>query len=277
MAIPLALGFGMFVFTSLGDVYFSRGALAGLIAAFVAGCVNLLLGDRSTTVYAPRVTTTFLLGALLYALAHATEPGLADAPGFFVLLVLFSTVLLAGLFQALFGLLRLGSLIKFAPHPVMAGFQNMAAALLFLVQLGNVLGYGHNVPFTRALGHLAEAKPLSVVIAAITFAAMWHARRITTQMPPLLVGLGVGLAAYYGLALVGLSDVLGPTIGGREAVPIGQGLERVVQHAAALDAVLRHRRTQGDAHPLPLPFSAGPAPRARPMPPRRSCRIGGRL
>jgi len=35
--------------------------------------------------------------------------------------------------SALFGLLRLGSLIKFAPHPVMAGFQNMAAVLLFLV------------------------------------------------------------------------------------------------------------------------------------------------
>jgi sulfate permease, SulP family len=35
----------------------------------------------------------------------------------------------------------LGSLIKFTPHPVMAGFQNMTAALLFLVQLGNVLGF----------------------------------------------------------------------------------------------------------------------------------------
>ena len=57
----------------------------------------------------------------------------------------FSIILLGGLFQALFGLLRLGSLIKFAPHPVMAGFQNMAAVLLFLVQLGNVLGFDHNI------------------------------------------------------------------------------------------------------------------------------------
>jgi len=54
--------------------------------------------------------------------------------------------------QALFGLLRLGTLIKFAPQPVMAGFQNMAAVLLFLVQLGNVLGFDHNVGFTRVFG-----------------------------------------------------------------------------------------------------------------------------
>ena len=58
---------------------------------------------------------------------------------------------MGGVFQALFGLIRLGTLIKFTPHPVMAGFQNMAAALLFLVQIGNVLGFDHSVGFTRAL------------------------------------------------------------------------------------------------------------------------------
>ena len=59
------------------------------------------------------------------------------------------------------GLLRLGTLIKFAPHPVMAGFQNMAAVLLFLVQLGNVLGYDRVIGFThvhRASGGGAAAE-----------------------------------------------------------------------------------------------------------------------
>ena len=41
VAIPLALGFGMFVFVG-GDDYFARGALAGLISAFVAGCVSIV-------------------------------------------------------------------------------------------------------------------------------------------------------------------------------------------------------------------------------------------
>jgi MFS superfamily sulfate permease-like transporter len=213
VAIPLALGYGMFVFVTMGDAYFARGALAGLISALVAGCISVVLGDRSTTVYAPRVTTTFFLGALLYSLAHSTAPGLEGASVSFKLLVLFVIIGLGGVFQALFGLLRLGTLIKFTPHPVMAGFQNMAAALLFLVQLGNILGYTHNVPFTRALGQIADARPLSVIVAAITFAAMWNAGRIATRVPPLLVGLGAGVAVYYGLAFIGLSAALGPTIG----------------------------------------------------------------
>lgn len=213
VSIPLALGFGMFVFVTLGDDYFAHGALAGMLSAFVGGAVCILLGERSTTVYAPRVTTTFFLGVLLYSLMHPAEPGLHEASATFTLLVLFAIMLLAGLFQALFGLLKLGTLIKFAPHPVMAGFQNMAALLLILVQLGNVLGYDHNVPFTHALDDLASARPLSILVAAVTFAAMWNARHITTKVPPLLVGLGIGIAVYYGLALAGQSAALGPTIG----------------------------------------------------------------
>src|SRR4051794_25971643 len=204
VAIPLAMAFGMFAFVTLGDEYFAYGAMAGLVSAVTAGSVCVLLGDRSTRVYAPRITTTFFLGLLLYALLQRdttvdTEPHVAAT-----LLVFFAIILLGGLLQALFGLVRLGSLIKFAPHPVMAGFQNMAAVLLFLVQLGNVLGFEHNIRFTHVFGAMSEARPLSVLVAALTFAAMWHARRMTTKMPPLLVGLGVGIVAFYLLVVVGL-------------------------------------------------------------------------
>jgi MFS superfamily sulfate permease-like transporter len=48
-----------------------------------------------------------------------------------VLAVAFSVILLGGALQALFGTVKLGTLIKFAPQPVMAGFQNAAALLLF--------------------------------------------------------------------------------------------------------------------------------------------------
>jgi hypothetical protein len=45
----------MFAFVSIGDQYFADGARAGLITAFVVGVVVVLLGDRTTTVYAPRI------------------------------------------------------------------------------------------------------------------------------------------------------------------------------------------------------------------------------
>ncbi|QDW36204.1 cyclic nucleotide-binding domain-containing protein [Bradyrhizobium sp. KBS0727] len=213
VAIPLAMAFGMFAFVTLGDEYFAYGAMAGLMSAFIAGVVCVVLGDRSTRVYAPRITTTFFLGLLLYSLLHRDTAGGGEPSVPATLLVFFAIILLGGVFQALFGLMRLGSLIKFAPHPVMAGFQNMAAVLLFLVQLGNVLGFDHNVRFTRVFGALDETRPLSLLVAALTFAAMWNARRITTRLPPMLVGLGCGILAYYALVIVGLGGSLGPIIG----------------------------------------------------------------
>ncbi|MDP3691649.1 SulP family inorganic anion transporter, partial [Bradyrhizobium sp.] len=68
VAIPLAMAFGMFAFVALGDEYFAYGAMAGLISAVIAGVVSVLLGDRSTRIYAPRITTTFFLGLLLFSL-----------------------------------------------------------------------------------------------------------------------------------------------------------------------------------------------------------------
>ncbi len=213
VAIPLAMAFGMFAFVTLGDDYFAYGAMAGLISAVIAGLVCVLLGDRSTRVYAPRITTTFFLGLLLFSLLHrdSTAEGAAGVSA--TLLVFFAIVLLGGLLQALFGLMRLGTLIKFAPHPVMAGFQNMAAVLLLLVQLGNVLGYEHNIRFTRVFGAMGQARPMSVLVAALTFAAMWNARRITTRLPPVLVGLGCGIVVYYAIVVAGFGDMLGPIIG----------------------------------------------------------------
>src|SRR6266851_1593738 len=121
IAIPLAVGFGMFAFVTLGDEYFAYGALAGLTSAFVVGVTCVLLGDKTPTVYAPRVTTTFFIGLLLYSLLHSDTAIMQSASLPLTLLIFFAIILLGGIFQALFGLMKLGALIKFAPHPVTAG------------------------------------------------------------------------------------------------------------------------------------------------------------
>lgn len=213
VAIPLAMGFGMFAFVSFGDEYFAAGALAGLTTALVVGVAGVTLGDKSPTLYAPRITTTFFLGILLYGLVHSDAP-VAQSGGLpLTLAVIFSIILLGGLFQLLFGLIGLGTLIKFTPHPVMAGFQNAAAVLLFLVQLGNVFGFDRSVPFVQALQRVDQAKPLSVSIAIVVFVAMWTAKYALPKLPPILFALGVGTVAYYAMAVAGLGAHLGPTIG----------------------------------------------------------------
>ena len=214
VAIPLAMGFGMFAFVSFGDDYFASGALAGLMTALVAGVAGVLLGDKSPTLYAPRITTTFFLGLLLYGLAHSDAPVVRSGGLPLTLAVIFSIILLGGIFQLLFGLIRLGTLIKFTPHPVMAGFQNAAAILLFLVQLGNVFGFDQSMPFVQALRHVDEAKPLSIAIALLVFVAIWQAKSLLPKVPAPLVGLAIGTLAYYAMVVAGLGDHLGPIIGG---------------------------------------------------------------
>jgi len=211
LAIPLAMGFGMFAFVSLGDEYFAGGALAGLYTAFWVAIVAVLLGDRTATVYAPRINSTFFLGALLYDLVHF-DTALRLASTTLILVVFFSVILVGGIFQALFGLIRVGTLIRFAPQPVMAGFQNTAAALLFLVQLANVSGFDQTKPFPYVLMHLGEAKPLSLLLAALTCIVMWNAHKLVPKVPPLLVGIAFGTSLYYALIGLGLGGQLGPVI-----------------------------------------------------------------
>ncbi|MFZ2068116.1 MAG: SulP family inorganic anion transporter [Xanthobacteraceae bacterium] len=212
VAIPLAMGYGMFAFASFGDSYFAAGALAGLITALVFGVACVVLGDPTTTVYAPRVISSFFLGALTYGLVHSGAPQIAAGGVPLVLAMVFAIVLLAGAFEALFGFVKLGSLIKFTPQPVMAGFQNAAALLLFLVQLGNVCGFDQNIAFTQVPAHWASIKPLSVVIAALTFAVMWNARKLIPKVPPMLTGFFFGCALYYVCQFAGLGALLGPVM-----------------------------------------------------------------
>ena len=221
VAIPLAMGYGMFAFAPLGENYFEDGALAGIVSAFVVAIACVLLGDKTTTVYAPRVTSTFFLGLLILGLAHSSEPAIAAGGPPLVLAIAFSIVLLAGAFESLFGVIKLGTLIKFTPQPVMAGFQNAAAALLFLVQLGNICGFDRTVPFTEVPQHLNSIKPLSLAVAATTFAAMWNGKKLMPNVPPMLVGIGLGCILYYVVKLAGLGGYLGPIIASAPRVAIG--------------------------------------------------------
>ncbi len=220
VAVPLAIGFGMFAFVSLGEGYFANGAIAGIFTTFILCFACVLLGDKTTTVYAPRINSTFFLGIFTYGLVHGDNAAIAAGGTPLVLAIVFAVVILGGALQSLFGLVRLGTLIKFVPHPVMAGFQNAAAALLFLVQLANVCGLERHISFMQMYKHIGEVRPVSLVIATLTFLAMWNAKKLLPKIPPLLVGLGAGTAIYYALLFTGFGGWLGPVIGSYPAVPM---------------------------------------------------------
>jgi SulP family sulfate permease len=94
------MGYGMFAFASFGESYFADGALAGLTTAFVVAVVCVLLGDKTTTVYAPRVNSTFFLGLLIYGLVHSGMLEIAAGGVPLILAIAFSVVLLGGALEA---------------------------------------------------------------------------------------------------------------------------------------------------------------------------------
>lgn len=214
LTIPVSMGYGILALYPLGEHYVSYGLLAGLYSAIVVPIVAVLLGADTPMMYAPRSVVAFLLSSIVLHGLVRSKAGVVDLGNVGQTLTLvFFVVLIAGLFQALLGALRLGSLVQYIPSPVMAGFQNAAAVLILLSQLDTLLGFRRHVAPLEIIGHLDSAQPLTLLVGVATALSMWHAARVSKKMPPAIMGLAVGSGVYYLVRAVDPAAGLGPTIG----------------------------------------------------------------
>jgi SulP family sulfate permease len=212
LTVPVSMGYGILALYPLGDQYVSYAILAGLYSAALVPIAAVLLGADTPAVYAPRSVVTFLLGSIvLHSLVRSAGLDLTDVHRTltFVLFV----VLAGGLFQALFGALRLGTLVQYIPSPVMAGFQDAAAVLILRSQLDTLLGFRRHVPPLEIVRHLDLVEPLTFLVGLATVLAMWQGPRISARIPPTILGLGCGTATYYAITALGHGRGLGPVIG----------------------------------------------------------------
>jgi len=214
LTIPVSMGYGLLALSALGDAYIPQAILAGLWAP-VFGCfVALLLGANTTMIYSPRSIVTFLIGTIvLHSFTRSDLPYLANAPAATLLVLSMLLVFLAGFFQALFGVLRLGALVKYIPAPVFAGFQNAAAILIFFSQIDSMLGFRQHVSPLAIPANLGAVQPLTLLVGVITCTLILKGARLTKKIPPTIIGLIGGVAAYYVLLFFGLASGLGPLIG----------------------------------------------------------------
>ena len=197
VTIPSSIGYGILALGSLGDAFIAPAILAGLYSAVVVSLVVILLGQWTTTALAPRSIITVLFASIVVDTvvpAARQDPGNVERTLALVALI----VVVAGLFQALFGLLRVGQIIRYIPSPVMAGFQNAVAILLLLAQVRTVLGTG---------------QPLTLTVALLTVLVIWYGPRFMPRVPAPIAGLAAGTALYHALALVGLGGHLGAVLG----------------------------------------------------------------
>ncbi len=188
--------------------------LVGLYGAFMMGLITSLFGGRPGMI-------SGATGAMAVVMVHLIQQGnmvgseLSVPTDNLGLYWLFITLLFVGGIQILAGLFKLGKFVRLIPHPVMMGFVNGLAIVIFLSQLGM---------FKRVIG--GEKQWIQGVelytmlgLVGLTMAIMWLLPKVSKVVPAALVGIIV----VAGIAIGGGLDV--STVGSFIREGGGEGLK----------------------------------------------------
>jgi len=172
--------------------------LVGLYAAFLVGLVTAVLGGRPGMISGATGALAVVMVALVAE--HGVE-------------YLFATVVLMGVLQIFAGLMQWGKFIRLVPHPVMLGFVNGLAIVIFLAQLtqfkvpgtAEISGHGSSGGEWLSGGSLY----MMLALVALTMFIIYIMPRITRIIPSPLAGIGVvaGLVIFFGLDVPRVGDM----------------------------------------------------------------------
>ncbi len=150
--------------------------LTGLYAAFLMGLVTAVLGGRPGMVSGGAGATVVVMIAL--AATHGVE-------------YLFAAVLLAGTLQLAVGVFKLGKFVRLIPQPVMYGFLNGLAVIIFMAQLAQFKISGTDDWLEGASLYIMGGLTL------LTIGLVWFVPKITKAVPASLVAIAVVFALVF--------------------------------------------------------------------------------
>lgn len=157
--------------------------MIGLYAAFMMGLITSAIGGRPGMISGATGAMAVVMVALVAQ--HGVQ-------------YLFAAVILAGLLQILCGIFKLGKFIRLVPYPVMLGFVNGLAIVIFLAQLGQF-------KVVNALGQLEWMQGSMLYwmlgLVALTMAIIYLLPKLTTAVPASLVAIVTVTAMVHGLDL----------------------------------------------------------------------------
>lgn len=202
IALPLALAFGVSAFVSIGTPEaLAQGAAAGMYGAIFTGIFAALFGGTPSQITGPTGPMTVVITEFIASLMK--HPAILEQsdPLSAILTLTAVIVFLGGMVQVLMGILRCGTLIKFIPYPVIAGFMNGIAVIIFLGQVAPILGIKR---FFNAEGGFSPILLNDMVgslpvlgIGVATILAIIIANKVTRKIPASLVGLILGTGLYF--------------------------------------------------------------------------------
>ena len=161
VALPLALALG---------VASGLGPMAGLYGAIAVGFFAALFGGTPAQISGPTGPMVVVLAGLFASLS-------GDAS------LIFTAVILAGIFQIVFGVLGVGQYIRLVPYPVISGFMSGIGAIIIILQIGRLLGHE---PPGGTIGALTYLPTALADIDYITLALGLGTLVIAYKWPPAL-------------------------------------------------------------------------------------------
>jgi SulP family sulfate permease len=181
VSLPLALAFG---------AASGAGPIAGLYGAVCVGFFAALFGGTPTLISEPTGPMTVVItGIITTMVARNPENGLAMA---------FTVVMLAGVFQIIFGVFKLGKYITLMPYSVISGFMSGIGVILVILQIAPFLGQAS--PKGGVLGTIQSLPQLisnvsvvDLILGLITLAIIFFMpKKLKRVVPPQLVALIIG-------------------------------------------------------------------------------------
>lgn len=190
VALPLALAMG---------VASGAGPIAGIYGAIFVGFFAAIFGGTPAQVSGPTGPMTVVMALIFtqYTTLFPTDPATGAA-------LAFTVVMMGGLFQILFGVLRLGKFIEFVPHPVVSGFMSGIGVIIILIQIGPLLGHASSAKPLEAVqmipeffSHIHNASFILALIAlVIVYGVPKFLPKLNKMVPSPLLALVAGTLAY---------------------------------------------------------------------------------
>ena len=178
VALPLALAFGN---AALGP----GGAIYGLYGAVVVGFLAALFGGTPAQVSGPTGPMSVTVAGVVASLAAVGVP--RDLSAGEILPLVMAAVVIGGLFQILFGLLRLGKYITLVPYSVVSGFMSGIGVIIITLQIGPLLGISTRGGVLESLSTLFnnfEPNGAAIAVAVMTLAIVFLTPRKISQWVP---------------------------------------------------------------------------------------------
>ena len=191
VALPLALAFG---------VASGAGPAAGLYGAIAVGFFAALLGGTPSQISGPTGPMTVVMAGVISQYAHSPSEA-------------FTIVMLGGLFQILFGVLKLGRFINYTPVSVVSGFMSGIGVIIILIQ--TLPSFGIASPGGGPVGAISAWATipdlmiwdaLAITVISLSIMVFWPKalnKILPAALAALIIGTLAGMLVFTGAPVLG--------------------------------------------------------------------------